>query len=202
MLKLGESSSIHGVQYIFNKNLSKFSRFLWFFVLVCSICGFGFYLRSAYFKWQISPDISITTRERNIKDFPHPAVTICPNIFSDRSKADLLKLISHETSSLNYTKSECLYTAANAHWCLSKHTFAQKLLENKCKKFLEEIDEISPIALINESLAHFSMESWGPQSSLVPVLTHFGICYTNEMQDFNTVFTDEIHDDFKGYFQR
>lgn len=203
MQQIIDSTSIHGIQHIFNKNSSRFARIFWVFILLCSICGFGFYLRSAYKKWQISPDISITTRERGLEDFPFPAVTICPNIFADPAKADISKIINLRGNSIsNFTKTDCINLIANINWCSPGLKIALFNLKAACEKYLDEIEEIDYISVMNDTLPQLKIVVDGPKSLLVPTLTPYGICYTNNLQDFNEIFTVEIHDDFKGFYQR
>ena len=76
--KYGESSSIHGVSYIFNQANSIFERLLWFILIVGCLAVAGLMIRSSYFEWQENKVItSLKTTAKPVTDLEFPAITIC-----------------------------------------------------------------------------------------------------------------------------
>lgn len=210
MQSFEKSSSIHGVQYVFNKNLSKTVRIFWISILFFSLCGFGFYIRSAYIKWQISPDISLTVRERKPEEFPHPAITICSPVFAKSSLVnftDIASPLKAEEPPRVHTKAECEYAVANYNWCNIGFKAFIQAIEKECGKLLENIDELNALKLINESGVepYLSIGSVGRLKQFeiikpVKIFTHKrGGCYTTNLQDVRSIFSDEVDNDFLKY---
>lgn len=201
MTNLSDSLTIHGVRYVLNSNQYKLVRFFWFVILICTICAFGFYLRSAYIKLQISPDISLTTRERDAREFPLPAVTVCSTIFAKNNLTNFIKFNSLKDPKLNFSLSECKYAFANQHWCGAGETY--KISYIRCKEYLKELQDIDVINLIKVSGPdQFVSENVKNPFKFTRFITHQGICYTANMIGLSEIFKSEIHQDFKGFFER
>lgn len=82
MKEFSSKTSIHGVKYIFDSKHNRFIRILWTMLLFGSFCGLAYYIRAAYVKWKFHPDIVMRSRSRSLRDFPAPAITICPSTFA------------------------------------------------------------------------------------------------------------------------
>lgn len=181
--------SIHGTNNIFGENRSKFVRVFWVFIFICSFSGFCFYLYSVFVKWKYTPDIVMDSREKNSKDFPFPAITICTPLFARDNLANLVKsyekIINKEK--VEFSKSECNYFAANINWCSADKYEIHEIVKKSCHNQLDEINKIQVLKTITESSLNIT-ELFGlvqGRNKLRRIFTRMGICFTNNMQVCN-----------------
>lgn len=122
MKNLASNISIHSFNSIFADNQKKLVNFFWILILLCSFSGFCFYFYSAFVKWQKTPDVVMDLREKNSKDFPFPAITICSPLFARDNLSNFYNFIHNfEISKHNNlskpSKSECEFFGVNINWC-------------------------------------------------------------------------------------
>lgn len=195
MKNFASESSIHGVNYIFGENRSKFVRFFWIFLLLGSACGLSYYIINSYRRWQIIPDIAMRREERSTVDFPMPAITFCPRLFAKNNLANYSRVFNEQSMKIT-SKSECEFTAANMNWC---EPFLMDKVTSVCGDFLIELDKIDVLDLINKSALNRS-EILNRDFYFLKIFTNRGICYTMNMQDSSAIFNDHIlHDDFQCF---
>lgn len=194
-MKISDSTcSIHGVNYIVSSKRSKGVRIFWIFTFILSLCGFGYYAQNSYYKYFVMPDITARIREKNVNDFPRPAVTICPRMVAIHDLADLDNILEDSKAR---NKSECEYLLANSHWCSNDETLQN--LQSYCADWYDDLDDLNVIEQVNKS-AHSTKEIFQKGKSALRIFTHQGICYTTNIQDFEIIFNkDVIHSDFQSY---
>lgn len=184
MLKFSTDSSIHGINFIFNSSHNKFIKIFWISALLLSFCGFSFYIREAYIKWQFTPDIMMITRELPSKDFPMPAVTFCPFPYVKRVEMNLSEFYS--SGDLNYD--ENCDKILKFSWC------NYWLLEDfgECKNFEEK--KLKIIKLLKETELEYRELNLAPlefyEENLAKIYFYHGICYVWNMADPKDIFND------------
>lgn len=178
--------SIHSFLYIFGGNQRKIVRFFWILILVCSFSGFSFYFYVAYIKWHTLPDIVMDSREKNSRDFPFPAITICSPLFARANITHFLyiyksAMLKEKNGSLS--QSECEFYAANSCWCLPKYKVNYDLIRHICRSYRQGIDNMNIIDMLSESAPEEREFALNPnQHKLRRVFTADGICFTYNMQ--------------------
>ena len=77
-----DSTTIHGISYIFKNGLSVLERLIWILAVVIGIF-FAIYISTfSYLKWQDNQiTTTVSTTGKPIKDIPFPAITICAQVF-------------------------------------------------------------------------------------------------------------------------
>lgn len=88
------------------------------------------------------------TNERNISEFPAPAITICSNLFARNNSASFFKSydIFAKRIPSNFSEEECQILAANIHWC--QPAFG-RMADKLCGQY--DIEKIDVLKIINES---------------------------------------------------
>lgn len=199
MNNFGTDSSIHGVKFIFASNQSKYVRILWIFLLLTSTCCFFYYINLAYTKWRLYPEISIKITEKPMKDFPMPAITICPMIFGrdNVTNYESLRKLSNQKITQKLSLKQCEYLTANLNWC---NFYGMKsYLDYFCKDYFDKLDKINILEMVNKS-SYQHDELFELHSSLKWIFTSTGSCFTYNIQDYKAIFKEKvIHDDFKCF---
>ena len=71
-------STIHGVNYIFDKNISLYDRFLWTLICLSSAFLAIYLIKNSYTDWKSKPVVTtLQSVAKPITDLDFPAVTIC-----------------------------------------------------------------------------------------------------------------------------
>lgn len=186
MVNSSSEISINALNLIFDSNQKKLVKFFWSFVLLCSLSGFCFYLYAAFVKWHKNPEVVMDSREKNSKDFPFPAFTICSPLFARDNLSNFMKMFDSYTErrKLNVTKSECEYLVANTNWCYADQQSIANLIEFHCKDFIESIKNISVLEMIDKSAS--DVDSLFKKNinmrTLRRIFSSDGICYTDNLQ--------------------
>lgn len=202
--KFAEESSIHGIKYIFSENYSKSARVFFCCSILGTLCGFSYYMYSAFIKFKIEPETVMRSNNLNSTDFPVPAITLCPNVFARGDYPNFYNIYQkHKNQEIfNISEVECRYLISNTHWCNPNfNQEAQDICDQYDMKDLNVVDAINKSSLQMQDCFFYCRKN--PllcDESIVRVFTPFGVCYTFNMQGFNTIFnTKVIHDDFKCY---
>ena len=75
------STSIHGIPYIFEKDAFIFERTLWVLAVSCGIILATVMSATAYFDWKDSPILTtVATTGYPIEKIEFPAITICAQV--------------------------------------------------------------------------------------------------------------------------
>lgn len=193
MLKFAQDSSIHGLKFIFDPNYSKFIKYFWFVSFLFSIGGFCFYSYESFMTWHENPEILVKIRERRPFNFPMPAVTICPNLFT---RGDFLWIKKILKNDYRLTMDECKYYLANEIWCNFWHNRKVQL----CNEFENEtIDYLRLINITHHDASEFGMQCRSTKycENIAKIFTPFGICFTTNMRDLKDIInSDVIGDNF------
>lgn len=197
--KFAEESSIHGLKYIFTGKYSKFTRIFFCCSVLLTFVALSLYIYSAFFKFMIVPETVTRSSDLNPEDFPAPAITLCSNLFAREGFANLYSNHQKYNKNPNFTISEleCKYFIANLHWCLSGD---REMIQMICKKYdlkdFNVLEFIDKSALQTDQLLYNCLDGYC-NDTIVRVFTENGICFTYNMQGFNTIFnTEVIHNDF------
>lgn len=100
-----ENTSIHGMKYIGGRQSPFYEKIWWSIAFLLSIYGCGRLILNIWNKWDQSPVIvSFAEKYTPVWEIPFPAVTICPEIKTNKnvfnfSSAYLTALDSTETMS-------------------------------------------------------------------------------------------------------
>ena len=93
-----DSTTIHGISYIFKNGISILDRLIWIAAVVTGIF-FAIYLSTySYVDWQNSPvTTTVLTTAKPIRNISFPAITICAQVQNYSSQVFLksLKLFFH-----------------------------------------------------------------------------------------------------------
>jgi Amiloride-sensitive sodium channel len=201
--EFGTSSSIHGIKYVLILNYAKTARIFWLIAIFLSLCGFFYYVHSAYYKLMFDPETVMKASDRNSFDFPAPAVTICSGLFAKDGLANLTRAVQAyiKKIKLNSTKTECEYLEANLLWC--DPNSAGKILKECFDHY--DISNANLVRLMFKSAhsirnAFSGCDDGSCDKELSRVLTDYGICFTRNSLSYSSMFnTKVIHDDFACY---
>lgn len=127
MQNLAADSTVHGINYIFGENRSKFSRVFWTLLFLTSTGGFLFYAHINYVKWQYSPEIAIRRIEKNASEFPMAALSYCARIIPIKHLPDDL----HTNKNLSMT--DCKTFGASNHFCYDEYSMP---IDKQCSDYL------------------------------------------------------------------
>lgn len=128
MVSFTAESTIHGVTFIFGPDRKIVVRIFWSLIFIASICGLCYYIQGAYIKWKINPDILTKKSERDIRDFPMPALTICPHIFGRSDNFNI-------SAEINKTKKN--FNSHKKYWqVFHEHEIVPELTDEMCINFI------------------------------------------------------------------
>ncbi|CAH0595363.1 unnamed protein product [Chrysodeixis includens] len=83
------TSTLHGLRYVGERNLTWFERFFWLTAFGCSLVSAGWFILNVYGKWRSSPMIvSINPENMPLNGLPFPALTICNNNQAKKTVAE------------------------------------------------------------------------------------------------------------------
>lgn len=188
---------IHGLPHIVDRKKSLWIRIFWSFLLFLSLLLYFYFLFLIYDKLWINPDIPLNFGHRPINELPFPAVTICSPIYPHEE----IKAIRTVLDNPDKFPHELANYAANAHWCEKDYVLEalEKLKDVKNLNVLKMMSDFQPKLedfLVNCTYGNKPIEC---SKLFVRVLTVYGYCFTYNMQDHETIFTEEISKDFDGY---
>jgi amiloride-sensitive sodium channel len=200
-------TTVHGVNLIAGSNRSTTTRIFWTFAFICSSSLFILSAHVVYNKWRYDPDIAIKINQRRLTDIPMPALTICPRLFANKLQESFtrfyLEYFFQKRSATNMTQDEANYILAHLHVCFPYNlklasTFLPRRTEPNIVKLLED-SSFQTIELFEQ--CHIKGRAIGYCFEVMNrILTSKGICYSHNMQGFNTLFNaDVISDDFHSY---
>jgi hypothetical protein len=187
--KFAEAGAIHGVKYILGANHPRLTRLFWTISVVLSICGFFFYLHSAWLKITIDPEILIKNNERMISEFPWPTITVCSNIFAKSELASFAKTRLLE----KHTDNECKIMLANLHWC---NPIVVSEVSKMCPENILKNEDI--VETIYRSSLQTDEIFMRGHPNLFEVTSGLGPCYTFNTLSYSQQFhTENIHSDYE-----
>jgi amiloride-sensitive sodium channel len=162
------------------------------------------------------PEISISVKQKLLKDIPFPAITICSPLFAKEGMANYTEY-KEKTSDIdfkacgikmmyyNLTTDEKNHFSANIHKCYDRYLnyekdYLSELLENRTEfdivKLMEESSTFTPM-LFYECIFEEDRICDGIFNR---ILTDSGFCYSFNLQDHEYLFhVDEISSDFLSY---
>ncbi|CAG9810349.1 unnamed protein product [Chironomus riparius] len=197
---LSKISTIHGLNYVSDEKSSKCSKFIWISAIILSFLGCFFYFLKAYEKVFVSPDISIKISYEPLNEFPFPAISICPRTKFPFEPVNFKKNLQKLKENKTLSEDEELKLEMGLQVCQSNPDhFANLTLNISRPDFLDHL-----------SKNHYNIPDMTPRhcfdycnsegsTFLTRTLTFHGFCATFNQLDFNDIFTDQIHDDFKVY---
>jgi len=190
------------LRHFTNENL--IIRIIWISTYIISISSFSYYVHGIYVKWKLDPDISINIRTISFHEVPFPAVTFCsPYVVSDEAAnfTDFWMKVYMDEMLPEYSDEEQNLLSTMLEICSPNLQKGAKMLKNRT--------EPSIIKLINKTRSSF--ELLGGYCALETfhyffdrmlnlLQTDKGLCYSFNMQGYNTIFNKGIlSDDFDFY---
>lgn len=183
-------------------------RLLWTVTYVTSFVLFSNNLSGIYVKWLIDPDISVSVRTIPAHEVPFPAVTYCtPFLFSNRlvnvtdyliRQLKLFKFLPNYTERQQKLLSSLIMSCTSRAKYLSKNSFGNQTGLNVLKVLNETHHE--------ENLLR---SACGLEYGYIPcpkllnvVPTKDGLCYSFNMQGYNTIFNKGVLSEDFDMFKR
>ena len=76
-----KSTTIHGINYIFQSGIPIIERLLWIVVMMIMVFFASLLSRSAYIEWEDHPVVTtVKSTGKSIKDVEFPSITICAQV--------------------------------------------------------------------------------------------------------------------------
>lgn len=179
-------------------------NFLRIFAYFLSLCGLIFYVRGIFVKYFIEPDMGLSEKFRQATEIPFPAITICSPLVMKSNLTNLKKFYGHYKhfgEILNLTQSEQNFLAAKSQMCtVPLYKIIQQGTKNRSEfDFVKLIDEGGPS--IDETFSWCASRFIEKDCKLMfrRVLTEVGMCFTFNMQSYETLFNDGMSSDFDSY---
>ncbi|KAL7011595.1 hypothetical protein ACKWTF_014338 [Chironomus riparius] len=196
---LSRISTIHGLNYISDRKTSKKSKIFWISAFILSFLGCFFFFLQVYEKVFVVPDMSAKITYEPFVLHPFPAITICPynklpykssNIADLLEKLDSSELTADEELQLEVSSQTCHKMTYNSENIVSN--FSEINIVDYLSKIQFNKSEIISKFILGD---HINLTD----PFLTRVFTFNGFCITFNQLDFDEIFTNEIHDDFKVY---
>ncbi|GJQ86100.1 hypothetical protein Trydic_g15256 [Trypoxylus dichotomus] len=189
------ATSIHGVQYIGDRQRSCVERLIWAVIVATSVSICTKYVLQTYRKWESSPVyVTIGSGLVPIRDISFPAVTICPEVKSDADiyyYADWIQKAFDNETYLN--KTERLHFEYMSVICNRTHAKSDGFNH---QSFGPEIYDFLYSILPNFNDTFIDCKfSDGPKSCeeiFTPIFTKDGICYTFNTLDRAELFSKDV----------
>lgn len=179
-------------------------NFLRVFGYFLSLCGLIFYIRGIFVKYFIEPDIGLSEKFKQATEIPFPAITICSPLVIKSNLTNLRQFYGHYEKFgeiLNLTQSEQNFLATKSQVCTtSLHKIVERGTKNRSEfDFIKLINEGAPSIDETFSWCAENYKQRDCKPILRRVLNDYGMCFTFNMQDHDTIFNDIISDDFESY---
>ncbi|KAL1488868.1 hypothetical protein ABEB36_014663 [Hypothenemus hampei] len=183
-------SSIHGFKY-FGEKRTYFERIWWFVVFSIVVGGCSYTIFQVYAKWKSSPVIvSFDTEETKIHDIPFPAVTICPEIKTQKLVYNHTDIYLKIKRMENVTKTEEIQASYMNMICdniigLKSNDNSSRLLS---EDFYDFLDNVTRKTIIKSCF-------WMGRKCndlFFPIITDEGVCFTFNMFDRRDIFSDNV----------
>ncbi|KAI8046473.1 pickpocket protein 28 [Drosophila gunungcola] len=198
-----ENTSIHGVQYLGERERPKRERIFWLFVFLVSIYGCSTLILSAYTKWTETPVIvSFAEKSTPVWSIPFPAVTVCSEtkrVLKQKGKettyADLYSQFSEEMRASRLFKPQNVSALEMEEFRTLLHVCNTQIIEEDMP--LIAGDDLDYFDVLERMLPQFEryffycrwLSRFGEcEKFFRKTLTEEGICYT-----FNGLRATEIY---------
>ncbi|XP_070496595.1 pickpocket protein 28-like [Chironomus tepperi] len=204
-------SSIHGIRYIADSNSHKSVRIFWLIIFLLSIIGFSFYVYGVYSKWMLAPDIGITANLKPIREIPFPAVTICSpmnikNEFANFNKVynelningtiNAEELINDKQKMISAIVQSCDPNLSTFFTKIIKQSASQDLIDHLIRGSFKS-EEAFFRCYLNSNFKKNCSEMFNR------IVTDDGICYSYNMQGYNTLFNkNSVDSDFDLFYRK
>lgn len=193
-------SNDYGYSVIVKKEASIFVKIFWLFILCLLLTCFGFYVSQDYRKYNIEPEITISTDYIRSDDIPYPAVTICSPLLIKNEFMNVSKYFT-KNRGVRITTTDRGYLTAAVHACFDRiGSFLQPDLnfDDFDQRTSEILDATSPT--IREMFYDCSIEGAENCTELfIRPLTDDGYCFTFNMLGYHSVFNGNISKYFDSY---
>lgn len=203
-------SSINGIRYLTDKSSHKSIRIFWLIIFVLSIIGFSFYVYGVYSKWMLTPDIGIMVNLKPIRKVPFPAVTICAPMSIRNFHANFNK-VYHDLSfnklrnpqEIDIAQQKMISAIVQACEPNLSILFSQKIKHSVSDDLVDHL--IRGSFTTNETLYRCYLDSdlkRNCSEMFNRIITDDGICYSYNMQGYNTIFNkNSVDRDFELFIR-
>lgn len=204
-------SSIHGVRYIADSKSHKSVRIFWLITFLMSIIGFLFYVNGVYSKWMLAPDIGITANLKPIREIPFPAVTICAPMNIKNEQANFNKVYkeiningSLNEKEMDIDKQKMISAIVQSCDPNLSISFTEKIKQSASHDLVDHL--LKGSFNVNEAFHQCYLNSNLKKNCndiFNRIITDDGICYSYNMQGYNTLFNKNLLDkDFDLFIRK
>ncbi|XP_031357399.1 pickpocket protein 28-like isoform X1 [Photinus pyralis] len=188
------NTSLHGFKFLGERNRSIFERLLWLLTLVICIFFCVINILEAYHKWQTSPVVvSFATTETPVWEIPFPAVTICPEVKTEKDIANYTDLVLKITRGEQLSDKQKKLLRYMSMVC--SNDWPGNVDEND-DNLTEDLYEF--LFSVQPNVDHTVVEcSWVGRDCtdqvrkwFTPIITPDGVCFTFNLMDRKDMFTD------------
>jgi acid-sensing ion channel, other len=218
--EFASSSTIHGVQFIFNNSRHNLVRIFWVFAFVFAFSCCIYNSRDSYWKLSVEPEMETTTNLKSIKEIPFPAVTICSPLFTKENITPNgmefnYKFLKKNQIIKELSSDQFNYFIANLYWAspnlLDHYITARKKYTNNLTVpaiYNNHRSEVDLFPFLFES--HFDVDelffdckfqgsTYRCSKLFKKVMAVQKICYVFNLQNHRQIFNEEISKNFDSY---
>ncbi|CAG9810022.1 unnamed protein product [Chironomus riparius] len=176
----------------------------WTVSFLMSIAGFCFYANGVYLKWIRNPDIALKIKLKSIREIPFPAVTICLPLFAKSNSIKMSSFVDIRNFSISRLllpeDQSIIGAAAQACNPFVSSRISRLLPKASSEKFIEHL--LLTSSTVNEAFGacFYDRMEVNCEKMMNRILFDTGLCYTYNIQGYNTIFRKEtISKDFDLY---
>ncbi|KAF5280821.1 hypothetical protein FQR65_LT14928 [Abscondita terminalis] len=188
-------TSIHGCKFLGEKKRSLFERTFWLSVLITSLFFCTIWIIEAYYKWQTTPVVvSFATTETPIWNIPFPAVTICPEVKTDKSFVNFMDLLIMKKNGQKFSDVQKKYFNYLLQICSTTDLSYKGDDEYVSEDFYNFLFEAQPrfSDMIDECLWSGLNCTSQAKSTFTPLITSDGLCFSFNLLDRSDLFTEDV----------
>lgn len=186
------------------KNRFKFLDFVEILGYILSFSGLIYYISRITSKYYFDPGIVIAEHQRQSHEIPLPAITICSPVVLRSNLTNLgnyYKTYKINKKIPNLSVSEKNFLAAKVQMCSYAFNIFDEGTKNRNERsVIKLLHQGAPT--VEETFPRCYAQYQLTKCNLTRSLTDLGMCYTFNMQSFNTIFMPHVSSDFDLYKEK
>ena len=181
---------------------NKLTCILWIFIYTILNGSLAYYIYGIFVKWYIDPDISTNIRTVSVHDIPFPSITYCtPNIIPDEvvNFTEFQQKLFLNMDLPSYSDKDKNLLGIMIEICSPSYV-GLKGIKNRQESTIAKLINQSINDDLMPSFCRFEESDIDCTKMFNPVLTRTGLCFTFNMQGYNTIFNKgTLTDDYDFY---